>query len=145
MDRATDLIAQLGMQPHPEGGHYVETFRAGDGAEGRGACTHIYYLLRAGERSHWHRVTDAVEIWHFYQGAALALGVCEPGSPAKTLILGTDIAAGQRPAQVVPANWWQSARSLGDWTLVGCTVSPGFTFTSFEMAPPGWQPPLPAL
>jgi uncharacterized protein len=146
MQRANELIELLGLKPHPEGGCYAETFRAGDGAEGggaegRGACTHIYYLLRAGERSHWHRVVDAVEIWHFYEGAPLELGLSADGVTGQTVRLGKVAeTVGQNPAVVVPTGWWQSARSLGAWTLVGCTVSPGFVFSSFEMAPPGWEP-----
>jgi uncharacterized protein len=135
------LIAQLGLQPHPEGGHFVETWRAaGHGGE-RPAGTAIYYLLRAGERSHWHRV-DAAEVWHFYAGDPLSLSVA-PGSgvePAIAHVLGNDLAAGQRPQVVVPPGHWQAAEPLGAWTLVGCTVSPGFEFEGFELAPPGWEP-----
>lgn len=135
-----ELIRALGMQPHPEGGHYVELWADPLPAGGRPASTHIYYLLRAGEFSHWHRVSDAAEIWHFYAGAPLDLGLSADGRSAETKVLGLDIAAGERPHLVVPANWWQMAHSTGAWTLVGCTVAPGFTFSSFEMAPPGWQP-----
>lgn len=137
--RASEIIAALGMSPHPEGGWYVETFRdAPDG--GRGFSSAIYYLLEAGQRSHWHRVTDAAEVWHFHDGAALELGLSADGLVSKTVILGPDLAQGQRPQIVVPANHWQSAKSLGAWTLVGCTVSPGFEFSKFEMATPGWEP-----
>ena len=136
--RAADIIAALGMSPHPEGGWYVETFR--DAPEGgRGHSTAIYYLLEAGQRSHWHRV-DAAEVWHFYDGAPLELGFSADGQASKFEILGLDLAQGQRPQIIVPANHWQSAKSLGAWTLVGCTVSPGFEFSKFEMAPPGWEP-----
>ncbi|MEI6558203.1 MAG: cupin domain-containing protein [Rhodospirillaceae bacterium] len=136
---AAAIIATLGMQRHPEGGWYVESYRhpAEDG--GRGACTAIYFLLEAGERSHWHRV-DAVEIWHWYAGAPLALGLSADGSSVTTLTLGPDLAAGERPQAVVPAGAWQAAGSLGAWTLVGCTVSPAFSFDGFELAPPGWAP-----
>lgn len=136
---AAEIIKALGMVRHPEGGWYAETFRDIEGGA-RGNSTAIYYLLEAGDRSHWHRVRDAVEVWHYYAGAALELSRQGDGSLIETLLLGTDIAAGQRPQAIIPANWWQSARSTGAFTLVGCTVSPGFTFASFEMAPPGWTP-----
>ena len=136
---AAEIIAKLGMLRHPEGGWYVESYRHQSEAGGRGACTAIYFLLAAGESSHWHRV-DAVEIWHWYAGAPLALGLSEDGKSAATLALGPDLMAGERPQAVVPAGAWQAARSLGDWTLVGCTVSPAFEFAGFEMAPPGWAP-----
>ncbi|MBB2749845.1 UNVERIFIED_ORG: hypothetical protein GGI57_000511 [Rhizobium aethiopicum] len=134
-----DIIRALAMQPHPEGGWYAETFRDMAGGE-RGHSTAIYYLLTRGQRSHWHRVHDAVEVWHYYAGAPLSLHRSEDGTASETLTLGTDLAAGERPQAIVPANWWQSAESLGDFTLVGCTVSPGFEFSSFEMASPGWTP-----
>ncbi len=138
---AADIIARLDLQPHPEGGHFRETFRdpALD-ARGRAASTLIYFLLARGERSHWHRV-DATEIWHFYAGAPLHLRIAEPGQAPRTLTLGLDLAAGERPQAVVPPHAWQSAESGGDWTLVGCTVAPGFSFTGFELAPAGWEPP----
>lgn len=138
---AAAIVRELGLQPHPEGGHFRETFRdtatVGDGT--RGASTAIYYLLQAGEISRWHRV-DAAEVWHWYGGAPLALTIAEPDGAADTRVLGTDLAADQRPQIVVPANAWQSAESLGAWTLVGCTVAPAFLFESFEMAPPDWRP-----
>lgn len=137
---AASVVRLLGLAPHPEGGHYRESYREGD-ASRRAAVTAIYYLLAAGERSAWHRVRDAVEIWHWYAGAALALSVCAAAGPAIIHRLGNGIAAGERPQAVVPADAWQSAVSLGAWTLVGCTVSPGFEFASFEMAPAGWSPP----
>lgn len=130
---ADETIAALGLAPHPEGGHYRETFRHVPPGGGRGAMTAIYYLLKAGERSHWHRV-DAAEIWHWYAGSPLALYMPERN------ILGPDLAAGQRPQLTVPAHEWQSAESLGDFTLVGCTVGPAFEFAGFEMAPKGWRP-----
>ncbi len=134
------IIAALGMRPHPEGGHYVETFR--DQAGGlRGHSTAIYFLLRRGERSAWHRVKDAAEAWHFHAGDALALELARPdGAGHARQVLGVDLAAGQRPQAIVPAGWWQAAETLGDWTLVGCTVAPGFDFAAFEMAPDGWEP-----
>jgi len=134
-----DIIRELGMQPHPEGGWYAETFRDTAGGE-RGHSTAIYYLLTEGQRSHWHRVHDAVEVWHYYAGAPLSLHRSADGTTSESLTLGTDLAAGERPQAIVPANWWQAAESLGDFTLVGCTVSPGFEFSSFEMAPAGWTP-----
>ncbi len=138
--RAEDVIRLLGLSPHPEGGHYRETFRDDRADErGRSASTAIYYLLSAGEVSHWHRV-DAVETWHHYAGAPLILSLSPDGRDATALRLGPDLAAGDRPQIVVPAGHWQSARCLGDWTLVGCTVAPGFDFAGFEMAPPDWHP-----
>jgi predicted cupin superfamily sugar epimerase len=135
---ADDVIRLLQLQPHPEGGYYRETFR--DSREthtdsGRAASTAIYFLLREGEISRWHRV-DAAEVWHWYGGAPLALTIVE-GEQEGEIRLGTDLAAGERPQAVVPANAWQQARSLGRWTLVGCTVAPGFEFAGFELAPAG--------
>jgi predicted cupin superfamily sugar epimerase len=136
---ARDVIRLLDLRPHPEGGHYRETFRDPRTVEGgRAASTAIYFLLRRGERAHWHRV-DAAECWHWYAGAALALHIDEAGRPS-TLRLGPDLAAGDRPQATVPARAWQAAESLGEWTLVGCTVAPGFEFSGFELAPPGWSP-----
>ncbi|KRB62708.1 cupin [Rhizobium sp. Root708] len=134
-----EIIEALSMQPHPEGGWYVQTFRDSPD-DRRGHSTAIYYLLKSGQRSHWHRVHDAAEVWHFYAGAPLALHRSEDGKASETLRLGTDIRAGERPQAIIPANWWQSAETLGDFTLVGCTVAPGFEFASFEMAPPDWKP-----
>jgi uncharacterized protein len=139
--RARDVIETLGMKHHPEGGWYVETFR--DAPQGgRGHSTAIYYLLEADQRSHWHRVIDAAEAWHFYNGAPLELGLSEDGKASSVEILGLDLAKGQRPQIIVPANHWQTARSLGAWTLVGCTVAPGFEFSKFEMALIGWEPAI---
>ena len=137
--QAKEIIETLGLQPHPEGGWYAETWRA-DAVEGqRASGTAIYYLLEAGQRSHWHRI-DATEIWHFYAGAPLTLSISTDGQSTDRLTLGADIAAGERPQLIVPPNAWQSAESAGAWTLVGCTVSPGFVFETFEMAPKGWAP-----
>ena len=138
---AAEIIRLLDLQPHPEGGHYRQTFRDPQAdANGRAASTAIYFLLARGERSHWHRV-DAVEVWHHYAGAPLVLEMAasEQG-PVRRMKLGDDLAAGERPQGMVPAGHWQAAESLGDWTLVGCTVAPGFEFASFEMAPPDWTP-----
>jgi predicted cupin superfamily sugar epimerase len=135
------IIATLGMRPHPEGGWYVETWRADAPAGERPAGTAIYFLQRAGESSAWHRV-DAAETWHWYAGAALELRIAagHGGEAARSLRLGPDLPSGERPQLVVPAGDWQAARSLGAWTLVGCTVSPGFRFDGFELAEPGWEP-----
>lgn len=134
-----EIIATLSMERHPEGGWYVETFRDTEGGA-RGHSTAIYYLLEKGERSHWHRVRDAAEIWHYHAGGPLALSLSGDGNSHNTQVLGADLARGERPQVIVPAGWWQSAEPLGDWTLVGCTVAPGFSFDAFEMAPPGWRP-----
>ncbi len=139
MATADELIAALDLAPHPEGGHYVESWRAATTAAARAPGTAIYFLLRAGEHSHWHRI-DSTEIWHFYTGAPLALTTCPEGEAVEELILGGAFGAGQRPQRIVAPGVWQSARSLGDFTLVGCTVSPGFEFAGFELAPAGWQP-----
>lgn len=139
---ARAIIEALDLAPHPEGGWFRETFRDAGPAEGAGRAqsTAIYYLLEAGEVSHWHRVMDAAEVWHWYAGAPLNLDLSADGRTVETHLLGPDIAAGARPQAVVPAGCWQSARSLGAWTLCGCTVAPGFEFAAFEMAPPGWAP-----
>jgi uncharacterized protein len=136
---AQAIIRELDLQRHPEGGWYRQTFRDTQGSH-RGHSTAIYYLLEAGERSHWHRVTDAVEVWHHYAGAPLKLHISENGTDSTTITLGPDVLAGERPQGLVPAGWWQSAETTGEFTLVGCTVSPGFEFSSFEMAAPDWQP-----
>ncbi|MDP6689908.1 MAG: cupin domain-containing protein [Alphaproteobacteria bacterium] len=132
---AEQVIAALALQPHPEGGQYAETYRHQPADGGRGAMTAIYYLLQAGEVSAWHRVNDADEIWHYYAGAPLELRCGK-----ERWLLGPDLASGQRPQAVIPEGEWQSARSLGVWTLVGCTVGPAFEFAGFEMAPAGWSP-----
>ena len=136
---AAEIITILELRPHPEGGHYRQTFR--DSANGeRGHSTAIYYLLAAGECSAWHRVRDAAEVWHHYAGGPLALTLSPNGHDAEAHRLGRNLTTGERPQVVVPAGWWQTAETLGAWTLVGCTVAPGFTFDSFEMAPPDWRP-----
>jgi uncharacterized protein len=129
---ADRLIELLDLKPHPEGGYFRETFR--DSNLGRAHSTAIYFLLKAGEESRWHRV-DAAEVWHFYRGAPLELCIGR-----QAYVLGSDIDAAQAPQIVVPAGAWQAARSLGDYTLVGCTVAPGFEFDHFEMAPDGFEP-----
>jgi predicted cupin superfamily sugar epimerase len=137
--RAVDVIELLSLAPHPEGGHFRETWRDHPGSGGRGSGTAIYYLLGAGEVSRWHRV-DATEIWHWYAGAPLRLDLIEPDGARHARLLGPDLASGARPQQIVRAHAWQSARSEGAWTLVGCTVSPAFEFSGFELAPPDWAP-----
>lgn len=134
-----EIVTALGMQPHPEGGWYAETFRDKHGGR-RGHSTAIYYLLKRGERSHWHRVKDAAEVWHFYAGSPLALYRSDDGQEVATIVLGIDLLRGERPQAVIPVGSWQAAEPLGDFTLVGCTVAPGFDFAAFEMAPPGWAP-----
>jgi predicted cupin superfamily sugar epimerase len=136
---AADVIRLLRLQPHPEGGHFRETFRDSRSEGGRAHSTAIYYLLARGERSHWHRI-DAAEVWHWYAGAPLELVIAEPGQQAVARRLGCDLAAGEAPQAVVPAHAWQAARSLGDWTLLGCTVAPGFVFDRLELAAPDWTP-----
>ena len=137
---AADVIRLLDLKPHPEGGHFRETFRDARMIDGRAASTAIYFLLAAGERSHWHRV-DAAEGWHWHAGAPLVLEMAETDNgPIRRIKLGSDLAAGERPQAIVPAGTWQGAESLGDWTLSGCTVAPGFEFAGFEMAPKDWRP-----
>ncbi len=136
---ADDLISLLGLEPHPEGGHFRRTFRDPQGHDGRAHSTAIYYFLRRGERSHWHRL-DVAEVWHFYAGAPLTLRVVPEGEAGTSVTLGADLVAGERPQALVPQGAWQSAESLGEWTLVGCTVAPGFETSGFELAPPGWEP-----
>jgi predicted cupin superfamily sugar epimerase len=137
---AADIIARLELRPHPEGGYYRETFRDKrcDG-QGRSCATAIYFLLARGNRSDWHRI-DAAEIWHYYAGSALLLQIANEGCGQHTVTLGPDLAAGERPQAIVPESAWQRAETTGDWTLVGCTVAPGFEFVKFDLAPYGWEP-----
>jgi predicted cupin superfamily sugar epimerase len=136
---AADIIARLDLKPHPEGGHYRETFRDSSvDADGRSRSTAIYFLLARGERSHWHRV-DATEVWHYHAGDALTLRISD-GIGTRSITLGPDLAAGEVPQAIVPAHAWQAAESVGEWTLVGCTVAPAFDFATFELAPRDWQP-----
>lgn len=138
---AREAVQRLGLSPHPEGGWFVETFRDNGGPNGRAASTAIYFLLEAGQVSRWHRVKDAAEVWHHYAGAPLKLSLAPAqGGRAQDVILGPDLAAGQRPQAVCPRGAWQSAVSLGEWSLCGCTVAPGFEFLAFELAPDGWAP-----
>ena len=137
---SADIIARLELRPHPEGGHYRETFRdQRTDTNERSCATAIYFLLARGERSHWHRI-DAVEVWHYYAGAPLILQIAHEGCTRHTVRLGPDVAGGERPQAIVPAGAWQTAESTGDWTLLGCTVAPGFEFANFELAPKGWEP-----
>jgi predicted cupin superfamily sugar epimerase len=139
LDSADAIIARLGLQPHPEGGHYREMWRDAPDNGARGAGTAILYLLRADEHSHWHRV-DATECWHWHAGAPLRLRLSVDGRAQEDRLLGMDLAVGQLPFALVPTGWWQAAAPMGGWALVGCTVSPAFAFEGFEMAPPGWEP-----
>ena len=140
-DLTTEQVVDLlQMQPHPEGGYFVETFRDEvTDASGRAASTLIYFLLPEGVLSRWHKV-DAVETWHWYAGAPMELSISADGKSKQIRTLGNNLVAGERPQGIVPRDGWQQARSLGTWTLVGCTVAPGFQFEGFEMAPEGWEP-----
>lgn len=142
---AAEIIDRLGLTAHPEGGWYRETWKATVVGDARPSGTAIYFLLVADEWSHWHKVLDADEIWHHYGGAPLELWTSPDGVSRERAVLGTDLMAGERPQLVVPAGVWQGAVSLGDYTLVGATVVPGFTYDRWELAPPGWEPgqPLP--
>lgn len=138
---AAEIVSRLGLAPHPEGGFFRETFRdAPPSGHTRAASTAIYFLLPEGQVSRWHTV-DAAEVWHWYAGAPLELSIAVDGQyPARAHVLGNDLGAGQLPQIVVPAGHWQQARSLGDWTLTGCTVAPGFSFQGFRMAPANFVP-----
>ncbi|APG46558.1 cupin domain-containing protein [Phaeobacter porticola] len=139
---ADEIIAKLNLQPHPEGGYYRQTWIAGnaDSHNGRATGTCIYFLLKAGESSHWHRV-DATEIWLYHAGAPLVLSLsATDDGPAQDHLLSPDLAEGE-PQLIVPEGHWQAARTTGDYTLVSCTVSPGFQFDGFELAAPGFDIP----
>jgi predicted cupin superfamily sugar epimerase len=135
-----DIIRLLELKPHPEGGHFRETFRDLQTVAGRrAASTAIYYLLARGERSHWHRI-DAVEVWHYYAGASLVLQTAASDKgPVERLALGCNLTVGERPQAIIPSGHWQTAESQGDWTLCGCTVAPGFDFAGFELASKNWK------
>ncbi len=135
---ASDVIQVLDLKPHPEGGHYRESLRDPMSHEDRAVSTAIYFLLAAGEVSRWHRI-DSTEVWHWYGGAPLALSIFD-GEEILSVRVGMDLSSSERPQAIVPAGAWQSARTLGRWTLVGCTVAPGFLFDRFELAPSGWEP-----
>ncbi len=135
---ADDIITRLGLAPHPEGGHYRQTWIAENPGRPTGTC--IYFLLKAGERSRWHKV-DATEIWLYHAGAPLTLHLAATeAGPATAHLLTPDLDAGA-PQIIVPENHWQAAESTGDYTLVSCTVSPGFQFDGFTLAPPGFEIP----
>jgi uncharacterized protein len=136
---AGEIISLLELERHPEGGWYRQTFEDTPEAGQRAQSTAIYYLLEGEDNSHWHRV-DAVEVWHWYSGAPLRMRLSHEGKVIDEYTLGPDLSAGQRPQVIVPKQSWQTAKSLGDWTLVGCTVAPGFQFSGFEMAPAAWEP-----
>jgi len=133
------VIAALGLLPHPEGGHYRETWRDRPDTGGRGAGTAILFLLQAGERSHWHKV-DAAELWLWQAGAPLTLQISADSRRSKSRRLGPNLGAGESLQGVVAAGSWQAATSLGAWSLVSCVVAPAFDFAGFTLAPPGWQP-----
>ncbi|KAI1328450.1 cupin family protein [Xylariaceae sp. FL0255] len=142
---AQDIIKALNLSPHPEKGYFIETFRdTATNADGKSHSTCIYYLLEGDSGiSHWHRVHGSVETWHHYAGAPLQLSLSHnDGSATRTKTLGKNILGGEEPQVIVQSNEWQCAKSLGDWTLVGCTVAPAFTMEAFEMAEPGWEPPV---
>jgi predicted cupin superfamily sugar epimerase len=132
---AAEIIDALGLKPHPEGGHYARTWRGPIGLDGRAIGSAIHYLLRDGERSHWHRV-DAHECWLFHGGSPLRISTCSEHSEITEYTLGLDLTAGEVPQVTVPPNEWQSAVTTGDWTLVSCVVTPGFEFEGFELAAP---------
>lgn len=134
------IVTTLSMRPHPEGGWYAETLRDHDLATSNVYSTAIYYLLAKGQRSNWHRLKNAAEVWHYYMGSPLEMTTWHDGSGITRLTLGIELENMQRPQLIVPKGYWQSAATTGNFTLVGCTVSPGFNFADFELAPPGWEP-----
>lgn len=139
-DEAQGIISRLGLAPHPEGGWYRETWRAEAPPGTRAGGTAILFLLEKGQRSHWHRV-DADEIWFWHAGHGLSLDRAgEEDGPVEGIRLGPDVLAGDSPQVVIPAHWWQAAHAAEGWVLVSCAVIPGFDFSGFELAPPGWEP-----
>jgi hypothetical protein len=138
MSEADRIVRKLKLEPHPEGGHYRETFRDVANRDGRAHCTAIYFLLKQGEVSRWHRI-DAVEIWTWHTGSPLELSIAEAGKRVRRIQLGGKIDRGQSPQAIVPAGAWQAARCLGDYTLVSCVVAPGFEFSAFELAPESFE------
>ncbi|WP_262689437.1 cupin domain-containing protein [Kordiimonas aestuarii] len=139
MISAQDIIALLKLEPHPEGGFYRRTYRHKAGPGERGFGTAIYYLIEGSDNALWHR-TDGDEIWHWYAGAPLTLSIADKAHTVTEYMLSNDFGAGHRPQILVPGNHWQHAASAGDWTLCGCTVSPGFEFASYELAAPDGFP-----
>lgn len=136
---ATDIIERLKLAPHPEGGWYRETWRADAPSGTRASGTAIYFLLSRDQRSHWHKV-DATEIWLYHAGAPLRLELSQNAKTIEAVTVGADFGGGEQPQVIVPPDCWQAAQSLGDWTLVSCTVSPGFEFAGFDLAAPDWKP-----
>jgi uncharacterized protein len=137
---ARALIAALGLVPHPEGGWYRETWRADAAPDERASATAILFLLEEGQGSHWHTV-DAAELWFWHAGHPIALSrAADDAGPIETIMLGPDVAAGQMPQGLIPTGHWQAAEARHGWALVSCVVSPGFRFSGFTLAPPGWQP-----
>lgn len=136
---ATEIISLLGLEPHIEGGFYRQSFADEPGPTGRPHSTLIYYLLTNRQAGAWHKV-DSAEVWHWYAGAPMTLAISRDGKAVAEHQLGNDLAAGERPQVVVPRGAWQQATCLGDWSLAGCTVAPGFQFSKFEQAEPGWTP-----
>ncbi len=143
MTRAQQIIDRLALQPHPEGGWYRETWRAEAAPGERASATLIHFLLEAGQRSHWHRV-DAAEIWLWHGGEPLTLSISQGASgKVEEVALGPDLLAGHVAQHVIAAGDWQAAEPLPGpqgYTLVSCVVSPGFEFSGFTLAPPGWAP-----
>ncbi len=137
---AAEVISLLGLEPHMEGGFYRQTFADTINAGGRPHSTLIYYLLTNRQSGVWHRVLDTTEVWHWYAGAPLRIAISRDGKATKEQMLGNDLASGERPQVVIPGNAWQQATTMGDWTLIGCTVAPGFQYSKYEQAPEGWQP-----
>ena len=139
MTDADRIIAHLNLAPHPEGGWFRQTFRD-TGPDERGHSTAIYFLLESGKPSHWHKVRSSSEVWLYHAGSPIRLKLSEDGKTEAHHRLGMDLSAGERPQMIVPPGWWQAAETLGEWTLVSCTVAPGFLFKNFELAAPGWKP-----
>ena len=133
---AQEIIKHLNLEPHPEGGWFKETWR--DDTKPRAQGTAIYFLLEEEQSSHWHRV-DAAEMWHHYAGGALHLDIREGGETVRHR-LGPELMSGEAPQILVPKDAWQRAEPVDGWALVGCTVTPGFEFSGFELAPPDWAP-----
>ncbi|MGL4489470.1 MAG: cupin domain-containing protein [Rhizobiaceae bacterium] len=133
------IISLLNLTPHPEGGWYTQTFRD-TGPDSRGNSTAIYFLLEGGKPSHWHKVHGSSEVWLYHAGAPIRLKLSEDGKTETHHMLGVDLIAGERPQLIVPPGWWQAAETTGEWTLVSCTVAPGFLFENFELAEAGWKP-----
>ena len=140
---AEAVIEQLDLQPHPEGGWFRETYRTAAPEGERAASTAIYFLLKKGERSHWHRVLDADEFWHWHAGGTVRLRQSDGKRVICESLMGPDVLNEQTPQLLIPQGVWQTAEPVGDWVLVGCTVAPAFEFSGFELAPKGWEPGQP--